>query len=144
MSSPDFDETLSSDSDETSSSDSDEKPVISFLISNKKKRLLAIDGYIYQQNKSTAKVSYSICEEKFCKAGVHLGSNDLFLKYTENTHTHMPIPERLEIRKMMANVKTRVDRETATIGQIYHEELVKSNLSRAALAIAPTAKEASK
>ncbi len=34
MSSPDFDETLSSDSDE--------KPVISFLISNKKKRLHAI------------------------------------------------------------------------------------------------------
>ncbi|CAF2174863.1 unnamed protein product [Rotaria magnacalcarata] len=39
-----------------SSSDTDETPTTSFLISNKKKRLLVIDGYIHQQNKSTAKV----------------------------------------------------------------------------------------
>ncbi|CAF3228537.1 unnamed protein product [Rotaria sp. Silwood2] len=43
---------------------------------------------------------------------------------------------------MMTKVKTRVDRETTAIGQIYTEELVKANLSRTALAIAPTAREA--
>ncbi len=56
----------------------------------------------------------------------------------------MPKSERLEIRKMMTKVKTRVDRETTAIGQIYTEELAKANLSRTALAIAPTAREASK
>ncbi|CAM4801428.1 unnamed protein product [Rotaria magnacalcarata] len=61
-----------------SSSDTDETPTISFLISNKKKRLLVIDGYIYQQNKSTAKVSYWLCEIKLCNAGVHLNSDDQF------------------------------------------------------------------
>ncbi|CAM4834901.1 unnamed protein product [Rotaria magnacalcarata] len=124
------------------SSDADQTPTISFLISNKKKRLLVIDGYIYQQNKSTAKVIYWLCEIKLCNAGVHLNSDDQFLKYTENPHSHMPVPERLEIRKMLTNIKSRVDREATAIGQIYHEELVKANLSRAALAIAPTAREA--
>ncbi|CAF4305403.1 unnamed protein product, partial [Rotaria magnacalcarata] len=74
-----------------SSSDTDETPTISFLISNKKKRLLVIDGYIYQQNKCTAIVSCWLCEIKLCNAGVHLNSDDQFLKYTENPHTHMPI-----------------------------------------------------
>jgi hypothetical protein len=127
-----------------SSSDPDEAPAISFLISNKKKRLLVIDGYSYQQNKFTMKVSYWVCQEKLCTAGVHLNSKDQFMKYTESTHTHLPVPDRLEIRKMLTNVKTRVDRETGAIGQIYNEELAKANLSRAALAIAPTAREASK
>ncbi|CAM4823062.1 unnamed protein product [Rotaria magnacalcarata] len=36
--------------------DIDETSTILFLSSNKKKRLLVIDGYIHQQNKSTAKV----------------------------------------------------------------------------------------
>jgi hypothetical protein len=134
----------SSDSDDTSSLNSDEKPIMSFLVSNKNKRLLVIDGFIYQQNKITSKVSYWICEEKLCKAGVHLSSNDVFMKYTENLHTHLPIPERLEIRKMMTNVKTRVNREATAIGQIYNDELATANLSRSALAIAPTAREASK
>jgi hypothetical protein len=111
-----------------SSSDTDETPTILFLISNKKKRLLVIDGYIYQQNKFTAKVRYWLSDIKLCNARVHLNSDDQFLKYTENPHTHMPVPERLEIRKMLTNIKSRVDRDATAIGQIYHEELVKANL----------------
>ncbi|CAF3747654.1 unnamed protein product [Rotaria socialis] len=113
-----------------SSSDTEETPRISFLFSNKKKRLLVIDGYIYQQNKSTAKVSYWLSEIKLCNVGVHLNSDDQFLKYTENPYTHMPVSERLEIRKMLTNIKSRIDREATAIGQIYHEELVKANLFR--------------
>ncbi|CAF1297611.1 unnamed protein product [Adineta steineri] len=52
----------------------------------------------------------------------------------------MPAPERLEVRKMMNNVKNRVTNETTAIGQIYTDELVRSNLSTTALALAPTAK----
>ncbi|CAF3523756.1 unnamed protein product [Rotaria socialis] len=72
------------------SSDADQTSTISFLISNKKTRLLVIDGYIYQQNKSTAKVSYWLCEIELCNAGVYLNSDDQFLKYAENPHTHIP------------------------------------------------------
>jgi hypothetical protein len=127
-----------------SSSDSDETPDISFITTNKNKRLLTIDGYMYHQNKITEKVSYWKCNQKSCWAGVHLTLNDLFLKYTKTKHNHMPTPERLEIRKMMTNIKARVNRETTAVGQIYTEELAQANLSTAALAIAPTAKEASK
>jgi hypothetical protein len=126
-----------------SSSDSNERPTITFVTSNKNKRLLVIDGFIYQQNKSTEKVSYWVCEEKMCGMGVHLSSNDSFIKYTKTTHSHMPKPERLEIRKMLLNVKTRVNLETTAIGQIYTEEIARANLSTTALAIANTAKEAS-
>jgi len=127
-----------------SSSNLDEKPVISFLTSNKGKRLLVINGFVYQQNKSTTKVNYWACEEKLCNAGVHLSSNDLFIKYSGNGHIHMPKPERLEIRKLMTKVKARVDQETTAIEQIYTDELAKANLSRTALAIISTPREASK
>ena len=126
-----------------SQSDSN-KSTITFLTSNKKKRLLALHGYIYQQNKSTTKVTYWICEERMCWAGVHLDSNDQFLKYTKATHNHLPTPEREEIRKMMASIKDRVTSETKAIGQIYNEELSRTNLSEAALATAHTASQASK
>jgi hypothetical protein len=118
-------------------------PTMSFLTSNKNKRLLLIDGYVYQQNKSTAKVTYWVCQEKMCWAGVHLDSNDQFLKYTKADHTHMPMPERHEILKMMEGIKDRVKSETTAIGQIFNEELTRANLSKSALAIASTAKEAS-
>jgi hypothetical protein len=123
--------------------DSNTPPTITFITSNKKKRLLTIDGYIYQQNKCTEKVSYWICEEKMCGMGVHLTTNDLFIKFTKSTHNHMPVPEKLEIRKMLSNVKNRVHRETTAVGKIYTEELARANLSTAALAMANTAREAS-
>jgi hypothetical protein len=61
----------------------------------------------------------------------------------ENQAYHMPTPERLEIRKMMENIKARVNRETTAVGQIYTEELARANLSTAALAIPRTTKKAS-
>ena len=118
-------------------------PIISFLTSNKKKRLLTIGGYIYQHNKTTEKVTYWICEEKNCWAGVHLDANEQFIKYKDVTHTHLPVPERVEIRKMNTAVKQRVINETTAIGQIYEEELTRTNLSNGFLAAARTAKEAS-
>lgn len=79
-----------------------------------------------------------------CWAGVHLDSNDRFLKYTKTTHNHLPTPERQEVRKMFATIKDRVMHETTAIGQIYNEELSRTNLSEAALATAHTARAASK
>jgi hypothetical protein len=56
----------------------------------------------------------------------------------------MPTPERLEVRKVMANIKNRVNCENTTIGHIYNEEIARANLSASALALAPSANEASK
>ena len=79
-----------------------------------------------------------------CWSGVHLDSNDQFLKFTKVDHTHMPVPERQEIRKMMEDIKERVKSETTAIGHIYNEQLAHANLSKAALAFASSAKDASK
>ncbi|CAF1356593.1 unnamed protein product [Adineta ricciae] len=117
-------------------------PLISFITSNKKKRLLVVNGYIYNLNKSTAKVNYWVCEEKMCWTGIHLNLNDEFVKHTANSHTHLAIPERREIRQLMTKVKERVTKETTAIGQIYNEELSRTNLSRGALANAHTARVA--
>jgi hypothetical protein len=38
-------------------------------------------------------------------AGVHLDPHDQFIKFTKSAHIHMPVPERVEIRKLMTNVK---------------------------------------
>lgn len=122
----------------------DETPKISFIHSNKGKRLLVVNDHVFHQNKSTSKVTYCKCEQRMCSAGIHLDINDRFMKFNTSDHTHMPIPERVEIRKLMENVKVRVCDESTAIGQIYHEELVKAKLSRSALAIAATSREASR
>jgi hypothetical protein len=115
---------------------------ITFLTSNKGKPILVIEDYVYRRNKVTSKVTYWICEVKTCKAGVHTDSNDQFVKLTGD-HSHLPTPENLEIRKMKTVIKDRVKAETTSIGQIYDEELARAKLSKAALALASTAKEAS-
>lgn len=123
---------------------SDTHSSISFVTSNKNKRLLVIDGYVYRQNKVTSKVVYWICEQKGCRAGVHLSLKDIFIKYANDDHSHMPVSERLEIRRMMTTIKHRVNSETSAIGQIYTQEMARANLSPSALAFALTAKQASK
>lgn len=85
-----------------------DSPRISFVTSNKNKRSLVMNGYIYQLNKSTAKVTYWICEGKMCWAGVHLDVNDQFLKYAVSSHTHLPTPEREEVCMMMSKVRERL------------------------------------
>ena len=122
----------------------DQTPKISFIHSNKGKRLLVVNDHVFYQNKSTSKVTYWKCEQRMCSAGVHLDINDRFMKFSTSDHTHMPTPERVEIRKLMEKVKVRVCDESTAIGQIYHEELVKAKLSRSALAIAATSREASR
>ena len=56
----------------------------------------------------------------------------------------MPTPERLKIPKLMMSINALLNRETTTVVQIHMAEFAQENLSAAALAIAPAAKEASK
>jgi hypothetical protein len=117
---------------------------IEFITSNKGKPLLVLDSYVYQLNKSTAKVKYWSCEVKGCFAAVHTDSNNQFLKKRGEHEAHLPSPESIEVRKLKKLVKDRVTQETTPIGQIFEDELVKSQLSQTALVVAPTAEEASK
>jgi hypothetical protein len=116
---------------------------ISWLASNKGKRLLVIDGFVFQSNKISAKVTYWKCEVKECGATGHTDSNDQLIRQN-GEHTHLPSPERIEIRLLKKSAKDRVKSEAIPITQIYEEELAHAHLSVAALATAPSGNEASK
>jgi FLYWCH zinc finger domain len=118
--------------------------IVEFVTSNKGKPLLVYDGYIFKKNKSTEKVTYWICQHGACNATVHTDSNDQYLKSRGNHETHLPSPEQIELRNFRDIVKKRTAEETIAIGMIYEEELARANLSQTALAIAPSANEASK
>ncbi|CAF0877561.1 unnamed protein product [Rotaria sordida] len=57
-------------------------------------------------------------------------------------HTHLSSPEHVQVRKLKKRVKDRVTQENISIGKIYDDELARSQLSQTALAVAPTAEEA--
>src|SRR5579862_1002578 len=106
---------------------------IEFIMSNKGKPLLVLNSFVYQLNKSTQKVKYWKCEIKTCSAGVHTDSNNQFLKKCGEHDGHMPSPEIIAVRKMKKLVKDRVIQETTPIGQIFDDELARSQLSQTAL-----------
>lgn len=117
---------------------------IEFISSNKGKPLLVLDMYVYQLNKSTTKKKYWKCEVKYCPATVHTNINDQFVRKGDQEHTHLSSPEHVQIRQLKGRVKDRVTHENIPIGKIYDDELARSQLSQSALAVAPTAEEASK
>jgi hypothetical protein len=116
---------------------------ISWLTSNKGKPLLVINGFVFQSNKKTTKVTYWKCETKDCEATAHTDSNDQLVK-EKGDHGHLPSPEHNEIRSLKKAAKDRVATEATPIAQIYEEELARAQLSDAALANAPSGSEASK
>ncbi|CAF1584841.1 unnamed protein product [Rotaria magnacalcarata] len=112
--------------------------LISFTTSNRGRLLLVYAGHIYRLKKSTEKVKYWACHIDDCLASVHTNKNDEFIK-ANGHHHHMPEPEKIELRNLKKRVKDRVQSETNSIPQIYEEELARSNLSSAALTLAPVA-----
>ncbi len=85
--------------------DANEAPEVIFISINKNKGFVSINSYVYQNNKSSPKVSYWICKHKSRWTRIHLDKNDRFIKFTKSHHTHMPVPQRVEIRRLMMNVK---------------------------------------
>jgi hypothetical protein len=115
----------------------------SYVKSNKGKPLLVIGDYVFQQSgKTTAATTYWECQFKECSAVAHTDTSVGALTKQKNDHCHPPVPEKIEIRRLMNAVKVRVACETTAIGQIYDQELAKANLSEMALVMAPTANEA--
>ncbi|CAF1380510.1 unnamed protein product [Rotaria sordida] len=115
--------------------------ILSFTASNRGKPMLIYSGYVYRLKKSTKKVKYWVCQSNSCAVNVHTNANDQFIK-ANGRHQHLPAPERIELRDLKHTVKERVENETTSVPKIYEEELARSNLSAAALIIAPLAADA--
>lgn len=104
--------------------------------------MLIYSGYVYRLKKSTEKVKYWVCQSNSCAANVHTNANDKFIK-ANGQHQHLPATERIELRGLKIKVKERVESEVISVPKIY-EELAHSNLSSAALIVAPLPVDASK
>ncbi|CAF3678300.1 unnamed protein product [Rotaria sp. Silwood1] len=117
-------------------------PIITFSQSNKGKRVIICDGFVYQLNKSCPEVKYWRCENRLCSAVLHTDANDQFKARKGDHSSHLPSPEHIEILNFNANVKERVTTEAIPIARIYDEELAKAQLSQTALCIVPLAQDA--
>jgi hypothetical protein len=117
--------------------------IISFTTSNRGKPILIYLGYVYRLKKSTKKVKYWFCQSNGCAANVHTNADDQFIK-PNGQHQHLPAPEHIELRDMKNKVKERVENENISVPKIHEEQLAHSNLSSAALTLAPLAADASK
>jgi hypothetical protein len=118
-------------------------PTHSFLNSNKGKPLLVIDDYVFQQSgKTTIATTYWACQLKDCSAVAHTDTKSGVLTKQKNIHCHPPVPEKIQVRRLMNKVKIRIINETTAIGQIYDQEIAKADLSKIALVMASTTNEA--
>ncbi|CAF4340540.1 unnamed protein product [Rotaria socialis] len=78
-----------------------------------------------------------------CSASVHTDSNNQFIKNRGNHNSHLPSPEKIELRRFKNVVKTRVVHESTPIGVRYDQELARANFSQCGLATCLSSQEAS-
>ena len=108
----------------------------STLVSNKGKRLLVKDGFVYKMNKQTASKIYWLCKTKNCKAHIHTDLNHIFL-LTSGEHNHLLEPGDQEVQEFRAALKQRAINETTPIPKIYDEEIAKAQFPTEVLAKVP-------
>jgi hypothetical protein len=116
---------------------------ISFLISQKGKKMLNIDNFIFKWNRTTERKKYYRCLDPQCTVTVHTDLNDIVLNIKDD-HCHPPEPEEVQIRTFKQAVKTRAINESTPIPQIYDEEAARINLSTLSIAALPSQREMSK
>lgn len=110
---------------------------ISFVTSNKGKRLLVLKNYLFKCNRTTPSKKYWSCTEKDCGVYTHTSLTDEFI-CIRGTHNHPANPDQIQVKIVKDKMKERILGETTSITKIYDEEIVKANLSKAAVAIIPT------
>ncbi len=115
---------------------------ISFLISQKGKKMLNIDNIILKLNRTTEKKKYYRCLDPQCTMTVHTDHNDIILNI-KGDHYHPSEPEEVQIRMFKQAVKTRAINESTPIPQIYDEEAARINLSTLSIAAVPSQREMS-
>jgi len=115
---------------------------ISFIYSQKGKKMLVIDNFVFKLNKTTSSTKYYRCSDSCCTVIVHTDLEDNVLKIKDD-HCRPPEPEEVQIRTFRQAVKARAINETTPIPQIYDEEALRMNLSNLAIAALPSQREIS-
>ncbi|CAF4455940.1 unnamed protein product, partial [Rotaria sp. Silwood2] len=110
---------------------------ISFIISQKGKKMLNINNFIFKLNKTTSTTKYYRCEDSRCTVTVRTDLEDN-ISNIKGDHCHPPEPEEIQIRVFKQVVKARAISESTSIPQIYDEEAARIGLSTLAIATLPS------
>ena len=110
---------------------------ISFLTSNKGKKLLLSNEYLFKCNKTTHAKKYWICIERGCGVSIQTNLSDQLLLITGD-HNHVVNPDLIEAKVLKEKMKHRILTETTSLTQIYDQEIANAKLSEASTAQFPT------
>ena len=113
---------------------------IHFITSNKGHPMLVMNEYVYKCNRKTPNKKYWLCTVKGCNVYVHTDVNNNYLSGGED-HDHLSNPESIEVKQTRQLIKERAINELTPIGQIYDEEMTKSDMNPMAVAVFPTVRE---
>jgi len=113
---------------------------ISFIISQKGKKLLDINNFIFELNKTTSTTKYYKCEDPSCTVIARTDLEAILLNI-KGDHCHPPEPEEIQIRTFKQVVKARAISESTPIPQIYDEEAARIDLSTLSIAALPSQRE---
>ncbi|CAF4333282.1 unnamed protein product [Rotaria sp. Silwood2] len=70
---------------------------ISFIMSQKGKKMLNINNFIFKLNKTTSTTKYYRCEDSCCTVTARTDLEDIILN-VKSDHCHPPEPEEIQIR----------------------------------------------
>ncbi|CAF4051626.1 unnamed protein product [Rotaria sordida] len=115
---------------------------ISFIVSQKGKKMLNINNFIFKLNKTTGTTKYYRCEDSRCTVTARTDLQDTLLNI-KGDHCHPPEPEEIQIRTFKQVVKARAISESTPIPQIYDEEAARMDLSTLSIAALPSQRELS-
>ena len=111
-----------------------------FLVSNKGKPLLVLNGIVFKKDKETKTKWCWVCQAVGCGVYVHTSMQDAVLKIAGN-HNHLPRPENMALKDFRTKLKQRVMTETTPITNIYEEEVIASEMPPQTVAIMQLARE---
>ena len=78
-----------------------------FIISEKGKRKLSLNGFMYVRDKAQNGVTYRRCEDYLkCKSRVSTAENDSIIR-APTEHSHPPNPARVAVAKSKARMRDR-------------------------------------
>ena len=115
---------------------------ISFVMSQKGRKMVNIDSFIFKLNKTTNTKKYYRCTDLNCTVTLHTDLDDNILKINDE-HLHPPEPEDVQIRIFKQTVKARAIAEATPIPQVYDEAAARIGLSTLSIAALPSQRELS-
>ena len=113
---------------------------VSFIKSQKGSKMLVINDYIFEFNKTVGATKYYRCNHSGCSVTLHTDLNEVVSKFN-GEHCHPSEPEEIQIRKFKEALKTRAKLETTPIPQIYDEEAIRFDMSKLTIAALPSERE---